>query len=67
MNKLCCFLTGGHRYDPSKVLSCSGTMDRVILLRNFCVKCGKMITFEFAQELIDKDLEEYRRRIRFGK
>ena len=42
MNRLCCFLTGGHRYadirlDVVEINHCTDT----VRIRNYCAKCGK--------------------------
>ena len=57
MNKLRCLLSGGHRYSPSKIVSCRNEVNFTIKLRNFCVKCGKMIEFEIPDNFIDKEIK----------
>ena len=58
MNKLCCILSGGHRYSPSKIITKRNEITRTIVLRNFCIKCSKMIEFEipdnFIVDILDK-------------
>ena len=47
MNKLFCFLTGGHRYLDKNIISCpSDKKFHYTMLRNECVKCGKPIEVE---------------------
>ena len=60
MNKLCCFLSGGHRYSPSKVISTRNPFTHTMTLRNFCVKCSNMISFEMDDSFIDKEIEKFR-------
>lgn len=44
MNKIMCFLTGGHRYKASNLQS---NIDDTYIVHftNFCVKCGKEYTY----------------------
>lgn len=58
MNKLRCLLSGGHRYSPSKIITHRNPMNCTIELRNFCVKCGKMISFEIPDNFIDEEIEK---------
>ena len=60
MNKLRCLLTGGHRYHPSKVITHRNELNRTIEMKNFCVKCSKMISFEIPDDFIDKEVEKYK-------
>ena len=57
MNRLRCILSGGHRYSLSKIITHRNAMNFTIELRNFCVKCGKMISFEIPDNFIDKEIE----------
>lgn len=62
MNKLRCLLSGGHRYSLSKIITHRKPMNRTIELRNFCVKCGKMISFEIPDNFIDEDIKKFKER-----
>ena len=50
MNRLCCFLTGGHRYSD-KNLCCRVVGDEIIY-KNLCVKCGKMFEARLPKSAI---------------
>jgi hypothetical protein len=63
MNKLRCILSGGHRYSPSKVISCRNEANFTIKLRNFCVKCGKMIEFEMPYTFIDNEIKSIEQKV----
>lgn len=41
MNRLLCFLTGGHRYADKNLTAGQSEDPDFIVLRNRCVKCGK--------------------------
>lgn len=43
MNKIMCFLTGGHRYKASNLQSHIDDT-YIVHFTNFCVKCGKKYT-----------------------
>lgn len=58
MNKLRCLLSGGHRYSHTKIITHRNEVNRTIELRNFCVKCSKMISFEIPDNFIDKEIEK---------
>lgn len=58
MNKLCCLLTGGHRYSPSMVTTCRNAVNCTIEMKNFCVKCNKEIFFEIPADFIDKEIKK---------
>ena len=58
MNRLCCLLSGGHRYSPSKIISKRNEIKRTIEMKNFCVKCSKMISFEIPDNFIDKEIKK---------
>ena len=62
MNKLRCLLSGGHRYSPSKIITCRDGTNCTIKLRNFCVKCGKMIEFEIPDNFIDEEIKKAKER-----
>lgn len=47
MNRLLCFVTGGHRYADKNLISCPSNHKLFhTTLHNECVKCGKPIEFE---------------------
>ena len=62
MNKLRCLLSGGHRYSPLKIVSCRNAINFTIKLRNYCVKCGKMIEFEIPDNFIDEEIKKIKER-----
>ena len=41
MNRLACFLSGGHEYDPESVIVCDCCFLRRFVIFRFCKKCGK--------------------------
>ena len=41
MNRIKCFLTGGHRYEDSNLRASSDEFKNTITFTNGCVKCGK--------------------------
>ena len=47
MNKLICLLTGGHRYEDKNLVSYQNLNPDYVTLENKCVKCGKIIEFDF--------------------
>ncbi len=63
MNKLCCFLSGGHRYLDANLISCRNEIKRTIVLKNYCVKCGEPTYFEMSEKIIDKHIKEYKLRL----
>ena len=60
MNKLRCFLSGGHRYNPSKIITTRNAINCTIELNNFCVKCSKMISFEIPDNFIDMEIKKFK-------
>lgn len=50
MNRLLCFLTGGHRYSDIK-LRCRVVGDEIVY-KNLCVKCGKMFEARLPKSAI---------------
>lgn len=62
MNKLRCLLSGGHRFAPDKIVTCKNPINFTYELKNFCVKCGKPISFEIPDSFIDKEIEKFRLR-----
>lgn len=55
MNKLLCFLTGGHKYSSANTESTYLEHNRSVKLQNRCLKCGKIYTVILD---IDKILAE---------
>ena len=48
MNKLLCFLTGGHRYADKNIIVYQHPHPDFVTLENKCVKCGKEVSFDFS-------------------
>ena len=46
MNRVMCFLTGGHRYHDKNMTTSQGSRFGWVRLTNHCVKCGKVCSFE---------------------
>lgn len=46
MNKLMCFLTGGHRFEDKNIITYQHPNPSYITLHNECIKCGKEIEFD---------------------
>lgn len=59
MNRLCCILSGGHKYSPTKIITKRNEINRTIEMKNFCVKCSKMISFEISDIFIDEEIARY--------
>ena len=58
MNKLCCFLTGGHKYKSSN-LECKFDDDEGIAkFTNRCSKCGKVSEVIVPQNSLLCDLQK---------
>lgn len=47
MNKIKCFITGGHKYDSINLIVTEDLHRNLFVFRNRCVKCGK----EYAVEI----------------
>lgn len=60
MNRIKCFLTGGHYYHPSKMVTTRNITNRTIILNNYCTKCGKLNTFEIPEEYIDVEIKKFK-------
>lgn len=62
MNRLFCWLTGGHKYDDSNLETAYIPQRDVYLLSNHCIKCGKRYVhmmetdrlFQEEMERVDK-------------
>lgn len=46
MNRLICFLTGGHRYADIGIEAKQQRNPDWFIIRNECIKCGKAVEFE---------------------
>lgn len=42
MNKLFCFLTGGHKYKDKDLIVTDICIERKFVFENKCIKCGKI-------------------------
>ena len=58
MNKLMCFLSGGHKYYPSRVSTARDYRNRTIVIMNPCAKCSKVIEVEVPESFIEKEIEK---------
>ncbi len=52
MNKFCCFITGGHKYDDTHLTCMSDFRTQEFVLENYCVKCHKVIEIRIPERLI---------------
>lgn len=52
MNRLCCFLTGGHRYEDQNLICCSEPLSDDYIIRNSCVKCGKQYEVRIPEKCV---------------
>lgn len=51
MNRLCCFLTGGHRYSDLNLQVYDSLSHKVVFI-NTCDKCGKKYEVELDEDHI---------------
>ena len=58
MNKLMCFLSGGHKYYSSRVSTARDYRNHTIVIMNPCAKCSKVIALEVPESFIDKEIEK---------
>lgn len=58
MNRLMCFLTGGHKYSDANIKAQTMPDDfNIVELTNPCVKCGALSVFYMnVKEQIEKDV-----------
>ena len=57
MNRLMCFLTGGHKYFDTNIRTEISPDDfNTIILTNPCVKCGTLSVFFMDTKQIEKDI-----------
>lgn len=65
MKRLCCLLTGGHRYEDKNIESYQHPDNFWVTLRNVCVKCGKPIEFDFPiGAYLLKEMKKEKRKIK---
>ena len=65
MNRLFCWLTGGHRYAPMNLRTCKHPFTREIVVTDWCIKCGKRYRFSYdIDPIIEKDLKSRCRKTR---
>lgn len=62
MNRLFCWLTGGHKYSATTLVSYHNRFNETFYFGNRCEKCGKFSTWDVPAESI---LAEVHRRSRF--
>ena len=55
MNRLICFLTGGHRYADGNITTHPNRKKGYMTLKNYCIKCGKPI---YIQMNIDFEIQK---------
>lgn len=61
MNKLMCFLTGGHRYADKNIITYQHLNPDYVTIHNECVKCGKEIEFDMnVGAVLRKDIKSRR-------
>lgn len=49
MNKIKCFITGGHKYDSSNLIMTEDFRRNLFVFHNYCVKCKKTYTVEIPR------------------
>ena len=60
MNKVFCWITGGHRYADMNLESAYNPYTGQSLLVNRCVKCGKKIIATIdTKKIIERDMERF--------
>lgn len=59
MNKICCFLTGGHKYKSSDLECKFDDNDDTVKFINYCDKCGKIYEVSIPQSSILRDFEQF--------
>lgn len=58
MNKICCFLTGGHKYKSSD-LECKFDDDEgIVKFTNRCSKCNEVSEVIVPQSILLRDLQQ---------
>lgn len=60
MNRLMCFLTGGHKYSDKNIKTQTMPDDfNIVEITNPCVKCGTLLVFHMnVKKQIEKDIAE---------
>ncbi len=68
MNRLMCFLTGGHRYSDANIRTQTAPDDfDIVILTNPCVKCGELSVFYMnVKNQLEKDIAEIKHRMKGG-
>lgn len=58
MNRLFCWLTGGHRYNDGNLVTHTDHKTRYTGLSNHCIKCGKRYSYLIdTEKLIQAEME----------
>ena len=54
MNRLCCILTGGHRYSDINLIVTDFPLfpEDFFLIENYCVKCGKKYSTTISKKAV---------------
>lgn len=62
MNRLLCFLTGGHRYVDTGLKCQQQSNPNWFTYRNECIKCGKVTEFELnVGAILNADMERFKK------
>ena len=56
MNKICCFITGGHKYKSSDLECKFDDNEGTVRFINHCDKCGKIYEASIPQSIILQDI-----------
>ena len=65
MNRLFCWLTGGHRYDDKNLKTYYNPNTRKSFMWNYCTKCGIAYLSKIdTGEIVKRDMEEFKKRRR---
>ena len=57
MNKICCFITGGHKYKSSDLECKFDDNEDMVIFINHCDKCGKIYEVSIPQSSILRDFK----------
>lgn len=52
MNKLFCFLSGGHKYSDKDMICTDYCIKRQFVLMNKCTKCGEIVEFLISYDTV---------------
>jgi len=59
MNKVRCFLSGGHKYSDSNWVMTERIKTCQVIFTNYCDKCGKMIDVPVSRrDIFSKDIDK---------